>query len=616
MSSVKLSVVIATFNRRHVLERTLPTLLAQDLPSESYELIFVVDGSTDGTSEMLRRLEPKCALHVLEQSHRGPSAARNKGIHAARGDLVLFLDDDILCPSNLLRQHCATHPSLDPLIVHGPIYVAPDSPTTLIKYRTEVWYERYYRSLEETDGLQLSQGTISVIDSSISREIHRYSIGSYLSVFSSIINSSIPLRLLHACGGFDERAPSKEDLDLGLRLWNMGVHFRHNPQAAAYELFMKSSQEFLQKQVEGDAKAEVYLSRKHPEYRPLSRVSGLAETHGGKRLLRNIVMQSPLSPASLLSLPIWAAEQLCRFIPIRKTGVRLLGAAERIIMLRAVLRETSSWKALQREFGIQMPVLMYHHVGPSRPNTYPALTVSSERFERQIRWLARRGYTGIRPADWVEWLRHGKNLPDKPILLTFDDGYADLADYALPVLRRYGFGAVVFVVTGLVGGTNAWDEARGSGTHRLMTAEQIRYWATQGIEFGAHSRTHADLTTLSANELEKEIVGSRDELAKISGCPVTSFAYPYASYNQMVYECAQGAYDLTFRGDEKTPGINFLCTDPHDQQRTMVQPGDWLADLECRVRWGHSPLMELRSRLRVRTRFKRAWRFILGRRKP
>jgi peptidoglycan/xylan/chitin deacetylase (PgdA/CDA1 family) len=171
-------------------------------------------------------------------------------------------------------------------------------------------------------------------------------------------------------------------------------------------------------------------------------------------------------------------------------------------------------------------------------------------------------------------------------------------------LRRHGFAAAVFIVTARVGGTNTWDEVQGSATHRLMTAEQIRYWATQGIEFGAHSRTHVDLTTLSASEMEAEIIGSRDDLAKILDAPVTSFAYPFGSYNQAVEECARRAFGITFRADEQTPGVNYLHTGQFNLQRTTVHPTDSLADLECRVRWGYSPIHERRGRLRLRSRFK------------
>ena len=103
MNPIKLSVVIPTFNRQRVLERTLPSLLAQDFPPENYEIIVVVDGSTDGTAQMLRELKPMCAFRVLDSPHRGPGAARNLGIRAAVGELVLFLDDDLVCTPGLLH---------------------------------------------------------------------------------------------------------------------------------------------------------------------------------------------------------------------------------------------------------------------------------------------------------------------------------------------------------------------------------------------------------------------------------------------------------------------------------------------------------------------------------
>jgi peptidoglycan/xylan/chitin deacetylase (PgdA/CDA1 family)/glycosyltransferase involved in cell wall biosynthesis len=592
MNGIKLSVVIATFNRQHSLKRTLPALLAQDLNPEDFELIFVVDGSNDGTAELLRGQKPRCAMKVLELPHRGPAAARNTGIAAAVGDLVVFLDDDIICPPSHLRHHCAAHPTLDPIILHGPIYVAPESPKTLTRYNTEVWYEACYRPVDPAVGLHFPIAT------------------------SSIINSSMPREIVLACGGFDERFSAQEDYELGLRLWKRGAQFHFLPSAVAYEYFVKPSQYFLQHDGEAYGRTEVWLCRKHPEHRPLSRLSALGNTKWWKSFPRQTVLQFPVSPAGLFRAPIWMCERLFRFGAMRKVGQRLLAHGRRIMELRGALKEVGSWKAFQREFAVRLPVLMYHHVGPSRPGTFPQWTISCRKFERQMRWLARRGYTGIRPADWITWLREGKGLPDKPVLLTFDDGYADLAEYALPVLRRYGFGAVVFVVTGQVGGTNAWDEAQGSGTHRLMTAEQIRYWATQGIEFGSHSRTHTDLTTLSSEELAKEIIGSRDELSSLLGSPVTSFAYPYGSFNPMVSNRVREAYGLTFRADETSPGINYLCTDPHDLQRTMIHPKSGLLGLECCIRCGHDPILELRERLRLRSRLRRFANVMLGRKPP
>jgi peptidoglycan/xylan/chitin deacetylase (PgdA/CDA1 family) len=251
--------------------------------------------------------------------------------------------------------------------------------------------------------------------------------------------------------------------------------------------------------------------------------------------------------------------------------------------------------------------LVYHHIGPSRPGTYRDMTVSPQRFEQQIRWLARHGYVGIKPSEWLHWAREGESLPEKPILVTFDDAYADTADYALPVLRKYGFAGAVFVVTERLGGTNTWDEAKGCGTLQLMTLEQIRYWAGQGIEFGAHSKTHADLTQLSSAECTAEIRGSKSDLAALLNSGVTSFAYPYGSYNNAVRDLARGEFDLAFTAEE---GLINLRSDPHLLQRVVVYPDHSLVHFVLIVRTGKS-VAGWRVKFGVRTRFRRLLRTLV-----
>jgi len=589
---VKLSIVIPTHNRRDVLlQRTLPAIFEQDFSPDEYEVIVVVDGSRDGTIEALRGLKPKCALKILEQPSRGPSVARNVGVAAAQGEVVLFLDDDIICGPDVLRRHVEAHISPEPIVAYGKICMAPGTPDSLFKFAKETWGKNYYRLIDSQAGLKWPNDN-------------------YM-----ISNTSLPCATLLACGGFDETMPAKEDYELGYRLWKMGIRFQYLPRIVAYEFVVKSSGQFVRDDGRIYGRAEVLLCRKHPDYRPCSELAHLGEISGWKRLRRRLIAQMPVSLAPFVAGPLWVCDRLTRFRVMKKAGLRLLGTGRGIVELRTEVREVGSWKAVQSEFGMRLPVLLYHHVGPLRPGTLPSLTVSPQTFERHVRWLARRGYTGVRPADWLRWRLEGKGLPDKPVLLTFDDGYADLADYAFPVLRRYGFGAGVYVVTGQLGGTNAWDEAKGFGTQRLMTVEQIRYWATQGIEFGAHSRTHADLTTLSARELTEEVVGSRDDLTTLLGSPVVSFAYPYGFYNQAVVDCVRGAFDVAFIADDNNEGLNHLLTDPYLLLRTMVQPNDSRLDLECRARWGYNPLLNLRARLRLRTRLKRAASFVLGRRK-
>ncbi len=225
---IKLSVVIPTFNRRQVLERSLTTLLKQDLPPDEYEIIVAVDGSTDSTPELLSSWKPPCAFRAIEAPHRGAGAARNVGIHAAVGELILFLDDDLLCGPDLLRLHCAAHSAPEPRVVHGPIYIAPDSSQSIIRHVTEEFYESYYRPLDPE------------------MELHYpMPIGNSIAVLSSLVNSSMPRDMLLKSGGFDEEILAAEDLELGLRLWKMGLSFRYLPSAAALECYIKSSREYL-----------------------------------------------------------------------------------------------------------------------------------------------------------------------------------------------------------------------------------------------------------------------------------------------------------------------------------------------------------------------------------
>ena len=283
----------------------------------------------------------------------------------------------------------------------------------------------------------------------------------------------------------------------------------------------------------------------------------------------------------------------------------------RLAFLRSAVRELGSLKAQKRAFGVRLPVVLYHNIAPAdSAATEPSLTLSPQQFEKQIRWLAKRGYSGIRPSEWLAWCRTGLALPEKPILITFDDAYSEVAKHALPVLYRYGFGAAVFVVTSQIGGMNVWERTTMGrlGADRLMTAKQIFEWASKGIEFGAHSRTHPDLTTLSERQLAEEIEGSSQDLEAVVGTRIISFAYPYGPYNESVTAHTRSCFDLAFTCDE---GLNYPETDICCLRRSMIQPGDLLIDFACRVWFGWSPLTSIRSRLRIRSRFKYlvAWRF-------
>ena len=244
-------------------------------------------------------------------------------------------------------------------------------------------------------------------------------------------------------------------------------------------------------------------------------------------------------------------------------------------------------------------MLLYHHIGNPKPGTsHLALTVTPAKFQRQVRWLHWRGYTAITPAQWLAWCRTGERLPEKPVMFTFDDAYADCATHAFPVLEQFGFQSVVFVITGQVGGITAWDGLP------LMTMEQIHYWDARGVEIGAHTRTHCDLTAASDQVVADEVKGSKEDLIK-AGLRPLSFAYPYGSVDEKVRKSVQGVFPLAFTCEE---GLNDLRTDPLLLKRTMVQPGDTLLDVEFRAAFGKNPMDWVRSRVRVRSRITRVLR--------
>jgi peptidoglycan/xylan/chitin deacetylase (PgdA/CDA1 family)/trans-aconitate methyltransferase len=230
-----------------------------------------------------------------------------------------------------------------------------------------------------------------------------------------------------------------------------------------------------------------------------------------------------------------------------------------------------------------VPIVTYHNVGPERPGVHPLLTVSPDRFEAQIRWLIRRGYSSIDCSDWIAWLTEGRPIPSKAVLITFDDGYEDITKYALPILSRYGFKSVVYIVTGLIGKTNEWDLRAGWGELKLMSEEQIMEWASKGVEFGSHTRHHPDLRNLSETELRDEICGSATDLETILNTYPSSFAYPYGYFNETAREFAARTYCMS------VTQVEAICSDRDEPSlipRIWVRPNEELSPFGRRVRSG------------------------------
>lgn len=125
--------------------------------------------------------------------------------------------------------------------------------------------------------------------------------------------------------------------------------------------------------------------------------------------------------------------------------------------------------------------------------------------------------------------------PDKSVVLTFDDGYANVHEHTLSVLVRHGFSATVFVVPGHVGRENDWARPpRGLGRQPMLSWNQMKDLVDHGVEIGAHTISHTDLTSLEPEAIEREIVGSVEEINSQISEPVETFAYPFGSFSDEV----------------------------------------------------------------------------------
>ncbi len=181
-------------------------------------------------------------------------------------------------------------------------------------------------------------------------------------------------------------------------------------------------------------------------------------------------------------------------------------------------------------------IAMYHSVTRTGDDPY-RITVTPERLDGQLRRLRRRGLRGVSARELVAARARGRARG--LVALTFDDGYADFLDHALPVLRHWGCGATLFVLPGRLGGDNAWDPL---GVRKpLLTADGVRAAAAAGIEIGSHGLTHLDLTRADDATLRAETLDSRTLLRELTGTEVTGFCYPYGTVDARVVAAVRAA---------------------------------------------------------------------------
>jgi peptidoglycan/xylan/chitin deacetylase (PgdA/CDA1 family) len=232
-------------------------------------------------------------------------------------------------------------------------------------------------------------------------------------------------------------------------------------------------------------------------------------------------------------------------------------------------------------------ILMYHRVSDDRDE----LAVTPARFREQMDYLAGRGYRVVDVMTAVDLLDAGRLLP-RTLALTFDDGFSDVAEHALPVLADREFGATVFVAPAVVDGTASfsWYEEQPP----LLDWEDIGELDREGtLSFEAHSQTHPNLTALDEETARNEIAESGAALAERLGRPVLAFAYPSGLFGDRERGLVR---DAGFRiGLSCEPGVNDATTDRFALRRRQIDARDSLLDFRAKVGGGHDSQPPLRG---------------------
>lgn len=265
----RVSLVIPTHDRARYLARCLAAISLQEFPAERLEVLVVADACTDETSGLLQEEQARSRFTIRwwEAELRSAAAARNLGAEMARGNLLLFVDDDVELLSGSVAAHVRTHETVSDAVGIGPYVPFPVGEADFLALHIRDWWVCLFAAMAEPE--------------------HRFDFRDLVSG-----NLSIGRQLFRQLGGFDATIAScgREDYEFGLRLLDAGFRFRAVPEALGYHHDTTDLDRFLRRKVHEGA-ADVQIGRKHPEIRaalPIAR-----DPRGFRRFVRTIAFRAP-----------------------------------------------------------------------------------------------------------------------------------------------------------------------------------------------------------------------------------------------------------------------------------------------------------------------------------
>lgn len=256
---------------------------------------------------------------------------------------------------------------------------------------------------------------------------------------------------------------------------------------------------------------------------------------------------TPLTIPSITPIPTTLATETPTEIPPSPTEEMILTTAPPTIDPQATKPPPLPTPSGSYSWTLNVPILMYHYISipPEDADKYRTdLSVDPQDFRRQMNYLAQNGFETINLYDLSLAISNKKELPEKPIIITLDDGYQDNYENAFPILQEHGFQATFFVVTEFID----------NNLQNYMTWEMVEEMSAAGMQIEPHSKTHADLSLHEKDYIVYEILGSMETVEVHTGKRPRFFCYPAGRYNETTIEVLQ---ELDFWGAVTTASGNW-----------------------------------------------------------
>jgi len=231
-------------------------------------------------------------------------------------------------------------------------------------------------------------------------------------------------------------------------------------------------------------------------------------------------------------------------------------------------------------------ILMYHILDRPMSEQEARFCCTPEYFSEQMKYLANSDYE-LLTLDQIEETIKGQRHQERPgVAITFDDGFSDFHQNALPILNQWKVPATLFIVSRRIGESNDWMHSRGFPKRPLLSLEQLLEVRDAGITIGSHTCTHARLSEISPDKekLDEELQTSKQELEEILEQEVRHFAYPYGLYDaETVTAVKQAGYATAC---SVRSGFNRKGIDPHLLRRLEIYGSDTLWHFRQKLKFG------------------------------